>query len=207
MEKGLPAINRLLEIKQQREDAIQQQRGKIRQLEAHKRTLVAMLAPTGVGTGYPSSIAGFGESLVAESRDFSKYYVLNLGSLPANADSRQFSLPCPTNYKILRKFAKHGSSKAAHPEILYTSTVCERNGQMFYTIRDDENNTWRGEEGFAAFKTHFSQPLPFATIEEWLALGTREVKALISGLYAASSTAYPRRPATLPGYFTNTKNY
>lgn len=198
----LSEIKKLLEEKRTDELVIKGQEKKLTTLRTHKKTLVSMLVEKQPSWHYPLSISNLGNTLVTTGHDFSAFYLLNVGNAPNGIYPSHFGeLQCPVNYKLLRRFIRHRTSRSVHSEILYLSLIIERNNRKYYVIKDDENNVWKGENIMPGFTASFDIQLPFNTVEEWFALHTAEVGKYTGSLNFNITPRSQNRPFTLPEYF------
>lgn len=189
-------IQHALETRQQLGARLAEQREKLMQLEAHKKTLLSALVKPKICHSYPAPIKMPSKHSVIEVPGTYPLYVLNPGLLVADPD------PCtgiayPIGYTVLRRFAKHRKSSTERAETFYTSMIVSKGGRRFYIIKDDENNVCRGANAFEDFAAWFGHPIPFRNVEEWLGLNKKEVQQQV-----IQTTREPMsRPKTLDDYF------
>lgn len=158
------------------ESTIKRQKNKLKELEAHRNTMLVLLSEGESPKNYPVYFEMDMETDLIEIQDEIKFYIYNIGDKNSCTETQGILVPTP--YCILRKFSKSKLSRSASEEIFYTSSIHVKDGSVIYTIKDEENNIWTGANVFEKFINSFDSKIPFFDIKHWFGLYSPQVRAI-----------------------------
>lgn len=161
------------------ENKIKEQKKILGELDALKRTFVKSMVKEELYMGLPLSTYKQDKNFeIIKINDKYPFIVLNMGEWCGFKHQTTSELSPPINYKILRYFNKCRINKKDGENTWYTTTVLNKNEELYYIIKDDENNVWRGPNAFSNFSQLFDS-FPFSDIKQWLGLDNAEINAKI----------------------------
>lgn len=176
-----PDLEELLNQRTKLLDKIKKQEDFLMELDALKRTLVKTLVRNDLYMGLPlSNYTPIQNFEPVSIQDEHPLFILNPGIVPDTASGTVSThLPIPINLRILRCYKKSKLSKATRNTTWYTTTVIKKDGHLYFVIRDDENNIWKGHDIFHQFCQAFDSLDPFVNIEQWMGLDRTDVQLIV----------------------------
>lgn len=171
-------VDEALKKREDLQNIIKEQKNKLMELDAHKKTLISALVERKVLLNYPYPIKyNLGSEIIRINGPYT-LYILNIG-VCSDKNGLNKGIFYPVGYKAVRKFLRSSKSKSRHEYIFYTSFTYSCDGKLYYSIYDDENNICSGLNAFEEFVKCFDFMIPFRTIEEWLGLDNLEIQTAI----------------------------
>lgn len=156
-------IEKLLKEKKDLSDVVKKQKESIQRLYAYRRTFIKSLVNAELSVELPVKFE--------QKQDFEVLRIENgLFLLGVGNSGRKDADGIPESFKVLRYFKKTINNPRANENTWYTTTVLNKNGQRYFIIKDDENNSWRGYDAFHSFVNSFAFRLPFNSVDEWIGL-------------------------------------
>lgn len=178
------AFEQLLVERNELLNKLNRQEDRLAEVDAYKRTIIKALTDEDLFLGLPSNFENQPNFSILQVDDQYPLFILNPGNLQylkqAENDTKDV---VPVNFKALRWFKKTNASKRTGEGAWYTSTIHKKDDKYYFVIKDDENNTWKGQNAFYEFSKCFEHPIPFRTIDEWIGFNKEAVRLLIKSAY------------------------
>ncbi|KAM0681649.1 hypothetical protein GINT2_000163 [Glugoides intestinalis] len=174
------ALEELLSERNVLLNKLNRQEEKLDELDAYKRTIIKSLTVEDLFLGLPSNFENQANFSILQVDDQYPLFILNPGNLQyLKQDQNNTEDIVPVNFKALRWFKKTKASKRTGEGTWYTSTIHKKDDKYYFIIKDDENNTWKGQNAFYEFSKCFEHAIPFKNVDEWIGLNKEAVKLLI----------------------------